>query len=64
MTLPWGAVAREGLAPVGADASARRLGLLDGKIRVPEDFDDPLPDEILAEFEGLTGPARVYGRFG
>jgi hypothetical protein len=46
-----GTVAREGPAPVDADAPARRLGLLDGKIHVPEDFDDPLPDEILAEFE-------------
>jgi prevent-host-death family protein len=30
----------------------RRLGILEGKIHVPDDFDDPLPDEIIAEFEG------------
>ena len=34
------------------DAAPRRLGILAGKIHVPDDFDDPLPDEILAEFEG------------
>lgn len=36
-------------------ASARpkkRLGLLAGKLTVPEDFDAPLPPEILAAFEG------------
>lgn len=30
----------------------RRLGGLAGKMRIPEDFDAPLPDEILAVFEG------------
>jgi prevent-host-death family protein len=36
-------------------ASARpkkRLGLLEGKLTVPDDFDAPLPPEILASFEG------------
>ena len=28
------------------------FGLLKGKIHVADDFDAPLPDEILAEFEG------------
>jgi prevent-host-death family protein len=28
------------------------LGALEGKGWISEDFDDPLPDEILAEFEG------------
>jgi prevent-host-death family protein len=27
------------------------FGLLKGKIHVAEDFDDPLPPEVLAEFE-------------
>jgi antitoxin (DNA-binding transcriptional repressor) of toxin-antitoxin stability system len=27
------------------------FGLLKGKIHVPDDFDDPLPPEVLAEFE-------------
>lgn len=29
----------------------RKLGLLDGKIKIPDDFNDALPDEILAQFE-------------
>ena len=29
-----------------------RFGLLRGKLVVPEDFDAPLPDEVLAGFEG------------
>jgi len=30
----------------------RRLGALRGKIRVAKDFDAPLPDDLLALFEG------------
>jgi prevent-host-death family protein len=30
------------------------FGLMKGKIHVPDDFDAPLPDEVLAEFE--NGP--------
>jgi prevent-host-death family protein len=30
----------------------RRLGTLRGKIRVAADFDAPLPDDLLALFEG------------
>lgn len=30
----------------------RKLGLLDGKIKIPDDFNDALPDEVLAQFEG------------
>jgi prevent-host-death family protein len=29
-----------------------RLGLMKGRIKIPEDFDAPLPEEILAAFEG------------
>jgi prevent-host-death family protein len=29
-----------------------RLGLLAGKVRISDDFDDPLPAEELARFEG------------
>ena len=31
----------------------RRLGLLKGKIRIAKDFDAPLPEELIADFEGL-----------
>jgi prevent-host-death family protein len=37
------------------DAQARprrRLGLLAGKLRVPADFNAPLPDDILDSFDG------------
>jgi prevent-host-death family protein len=37
------------------DAQARprrRLGLLAGKVSIPADFDAPLPEDILASFEG------------
>ncbi len=29
-----------------------KLGVLKGKIRYPDDFDAPLPDAVLAQFEG------------
>ena len=28
------------------------IGLLKGEIYIPDDFDEPLSDEIIAEFEG------------
>ncbi len=30
----------------------RRLGILDGRFRIPEDFNRPLPDTVLHSFEG------------
>ena len=38
-----------GYAP---ERGARRLGLLRGKIKFRKGWDDPLPDDILAAFEG------------
>jgi prevent-host-death family protein len=38
------------LEPV-AEAPRRRLGRLAGRLAVPADFDAPLPDAVLAEFE-------------
>ncbi len=40
------------LGPLETRPKNRRLGLLDGKCKIPDDFNAPLPDEILAEFEG------------
>ena len=40
------------LVPLEARPQHKRLGLLKGKIRVPDDFDDPLPDDVMAAFEG------------
>jgi prevent-host-death family protein len=31
--------------------STRRLGIDRGRFVVPEDFDEPLPDEVLAAFQ-------------
>lgn len=29
-----------------------RFGVLKGKVKVAKDFDQPLPDDVLAQFEG------------
>ncbi|MCP4408978.1 MAG: type II toxin-antitoxin system Phd/YefM family antitoxin [Gammaproteobacteria bacterium] len=39
------------LVPIQAPAAARTPGLDAGKIWIAEDFDAPLPDDLLAEFE-------------
>ena len=39
------------LVPLAAALLPKRLGLLKGKVRVPDDFDAPLSDEVLAGFE-------------
>ena len=42
------------LAPLadGEKAGKRVLGILDGTLNIPDDFDAPLTDEELAAFEG------------
>ena len=30
----------------------RRLGILDGRFRIPDDFNRPLPADVLRAFEG------------
>jgi len=41
---------------VPLDASRKvKFGVLKGKLRYPDDFDAPLPDELLALFEGRAG---------
>ena len=40
------------LGPLARRGRKRRLGLLDGKFRIPDDFNVPLPDEVIAAFEG------------
>jgi len=42
------------LIPIGQEQRKRQLGLLDGAIQVPDDFNAPLPDDVLATFEGRT----------
>jgi prevent-host-death family protein len=40
------------LVPLAGRRGKRRLGILAGKLRVPQDFDGPLPDEVIDAFEG------------
>lgn len=39
------------LVPLAAASRRRRLGILKGKITVPDDFDAPLPEDVLDSFE-------------
>lgn len=40
------------MIPLDNGKPAIRFGVLKGKIRVPEDFDAPLPADVLASFAG------------
>jgi antitoxin (DNA-binding transcriptional repressor) of toxin-antitoxin stability system len=40
------------IRPMTETKTLRPVGLAAGKFVVPDDFDDPLPDEILDAFEG------------
>jgi prevent-host-death family protein len=40
------------LVPLTASRGHRRLGLLDGKFQIPDDFNTPLPDSVIRAFEG------------
>jgi len=46
------------LVPLKAEDTGRKFGTYKGKFEVPEDFDAPLPDEILDAFEGKAKRAR------
>jgi len=39
------------LVPINKNG-LRKFGVLKGKIKIAKDFDAPLPDNILADFEG------------
>ena len=40
------------LTRLARTAGKRRLGILDGRFRIPDDFNRPLPDDVLRAFEG------------
>ena len=40
------------LVPIEHKKERRKLGTLAGQFHVPDDFDDPLPDDILDAVEG------------
>jgi tellurite resistance protein len=47
-------------AKVDAARKRRVIGMLRGKLDVPANFDDPLPEEVLQHFEGrLTTDAKL-----
>ena len=39
------------LVPIETSVQPKKLGGLQGRIKVPGDFNAPLPPEVLAEFE-------------
>ncbi len=45
------------LVPVQKTGKRRKLGVLSGKFTVPSDFDAPLPENAIEEFEGKRGTA-------
>jgi prevent-host-death family protein len=40
------------LGPILQPKPTRRFGVLKGKVVIADDFDLPLPDDMLADFEG------------
>lgn len=40
------------LVPLDRPRARRALGSLRGRLRVPDDFDAPLPEDVLRAFEG------------
>jgi antitoxin (DNA-binding transcriptional repressor) of toxin-antitoxin stability system len=40
------------LRPISSSKQLRPFGLCSGEFTVPDDFDEPLPEEILSAFEG------------
>lgn len=49
------------LVQANATPPKRKLGTLKGKVQMSEDFDAPLPDEILKLFEGSDGSSDETG---
>ena len=39
------------LVPIGGTPLPKKLGLLKGRIKVPDDFNAPLPDKVLDNLE-------------
>jgi prevent-host-death family protein len=40
------------LVPLTHARGRRRLAMLDGRFRIPDDFNKPLPESVLRAFEG------------
>ena len=51
------------LAPLGPEKHARiKFGTLKGKVWIADDFDHPLPDDVLDGFERGGGPLSLKPR--
>ena len=52
----YGHAEAELVSPATLEASQpkprKRIGMLAGKLHVPDDFDEPLPSDVLDAFEG------------
>lgn len=44
-----------------AEEPVRAPGRLRGRLRIAEDFDDPLPEDLVQAFGGVTAPGRPEG---
>ena len=42
------------LVPVRVEGTTRKLGFFRGRMAIPDDFDAPLPTDILDAFEGKS----------
>jgi prevent-host-death family protein len=40
------------LVPLTKARGRRKLGLLDGKFQIPDDFNAPLPESVIRAFDG------------
>ena len=48
----YGKVEAKLVAATEPELPKKHIGLLAGKLTIPDDFDAPLPDELLKAFEG------------
>lgn len=48
----YGKIEAKLTAATAAPSPGKRIGILAGKLNIPDDFDAPLPDELLKAFEG------------
>jgi prevent-host-death family protein len=46
------------LVPIPKHEATRKLGVFRGQMTIPDDFDAPLPDDILHAFEGKARSGR------
>lgn len=49
------------LVPAGRPRASRELGMESGRVKIGEDFDAPLPAEVLAGFLGARKRAKKQG---